>query len=384
MFNLMQTAQEITIRIIIILLLFISTAVFSQEVFDDIDQNKEELQNIQTLNDIKDLKYQVEQFKIQLQSFGKEFVEHKNTDIITLNGILAQLSAGDRNLAIFNIIFALIAIGIGIYVTSMERKVSKIKEHSDNSLREVRRIKEELVELNNSIQHNISGLYEKIKDEETRSLLVRLSNVPEDISNISDILLAREIKDEGDNFVLLRKAYLQIKDTPDAGVAFLGSISRHDSYLLQFFQHFFYRAFLDSEIKEDLIAAYPQLIGCAFECDITYTTKDFIRAILELGLDNSKEDINAFFSKISESKFKENTSLYEAIFDSLLTKEFRLKLFTLLEKKPKEAFPTFYGEMLIREYQGQALSSTDKSIIDEITEYLSLEPETKPEVNKKK
>src|SRR5690606_3282036 len=136
-----------------------------------------------------------------------------------------------------------------------ERKIIKLRNENEELLKQTKETKNEVVEINELIQKDIYGLFLKIKREETIHILNRLVKIPEDISNLSQELLSRELRQE--DYSLLKKAYLKVKVKPEKEntsdfISFSSNYNYKEAYLLLFFQHFLDLSLKDEEINPEL------------------------------------------------------------------------------------------------------------------------------------
>jgi len=302
----------------------------------------------------------------------------------TLDSISNQITAASFNLTIFGFLFGVAAVGLGLYVTQIERKIVLIREENKSLLSETRKFKEEVVKINTQIQNDIYGLFLKIKREETTHILQRLSKIPEDISNLSQQLLSREL--EKSDFTILKDAYLKLKekkpinleDENDKDNEFYNydeQTNYLNSYKLLFFQHFLDLAIKDSTINEDLIDNYNVSVSCAFENDIIKSTIDFTEAIMETGWQSKTKEINAFITALSQSKYQTFDEVYQIIFKNLQTRENHFNLFNLLDDKKEIRIGKLkIGQIIIDKYSSSILNEREQNIINE-TNSISLELE---------
>ena len=361
--NLYETPMK---RILIIILLLCLTNQMQAKTAID--------STLKTMSEKMDfLSKQVSNDKHLLDSLSKEFnflnrqsQFHIRTNEETISSISNQLSSSSYSLTIFGILFSIAGIGIGIYVTYIERKVVALNEQSKNQLEQTERIQREVNEVNKLIQSDIYGLFEKIKREETKHILNRLVKVPRDIGNLNDALLSREL--EREDFDLLKMAYLKLVDEPvPASNQLIIRMNNKDSYLLQFFQHFTDLALKDAEIGPDFSTFYEHGISCAFENDILKTTEDFMKGIIDLGIQNKTKDINNFINGLAKSEFVDLDKLYEIMFESLKNRVERFKFYEIIictteNKKCKVHF----GDLLVSNYSNSELNLTEKGVISEI------------------
>lgn len=274
----------------------------------------------------------------------------------TFNSISNQLSASSNSLTLFGILFGVLAIGLGIYVTYIERKIVIIREKNIDLLNQTQNVKNEVVEINRLIQSDISGLYKKIKKEETSHILDRLMNVPKDISNLLQELLSRDL--EKADFDKLKIGYQKL----------LPSDSWYsEKYKMLFFQHFSELALKDATTKEAFIKYIPTGIECSFENDILKSTNDIFQYFIDEGLVNNKEALNIYFNGLNKSKFKDFKKLYGLIFQKLSQRDKQFLLAQLVESNlGTEDAKINYGTQLIDSYSGTESSESEKIVFNEI------------------
>jgi hypothetical protein len=271
----------------------------------------------------------------------------------TLESISKQLDAASYNLTVFGILFAIAAIGLGGYVTIIERKIVKINEENKVVLQENQKIKNEVKELNRLIQNDIQGLFVKIRREETVHILDRLVRVPKDISNLMDSLLSRELENE--DFTKLKHAYTKLCDNKAVNLEYI------ESYKLLFFQHFLNLAMKDELLRSHLRNFFSDGITSAFENDILKSTNDFFTAVVEIGFANCKQEINYFFKGLGESEYLNNDKVFDVIFTSLKSRENRFEIYALVDNTVNNRDAKIrFGNLLFQNYSDQSLSKSEE------------------------
>lgn len=341
----------------IFLLIFFSISLFANE---NINQKNKQNNEIELKNEqINFLNKENNELKSK-----SEYQEKLNEQ--TLNSISIQLSATSYNLTFFGILFTIIAIGIGFYVTYIERKIVTIREENKALLVQTISTKDEVVEINELIQKDIFGLFLKIKREETIDILKRLLKIPKDISNFSNQLLSREL--EKDDYYLLKEAYNIIKNEPKENDNIF-EMDYSEGYKLLFFQHFLDLAVKDITINKDLLDYYGSAINCAFENDIIKSTEDFMKGILDSGFQSKTDDIVSFFRGISDSKFKNFDKIYEITFNVLKNRDDQFKFFEIISNDIKSRIAKLnFGKLLISSYSNTELSQSEKNAIERTNE----------------
>lgn len=288
----------------------------------------------------------------------KKIETERNINDKTFNSISTQISAASLTLTIMGIVFAIIAIIVGVYVTYVERKIIKIGEENKELLTKNERIKKDVEELNKLIQGDIQGLFSRLKRQETIDLLDRLTRVPKDISNICSLLLSRDLQTE--DFDRLKKAYKNLN--PIDG-------SYKDSYKLLFFQHFLTNTLKDDDLRNEILDFIPSAIQSAFENDILKSTHDFVVAIVDKGINNFKKETTEFFKGLSSSQHKDYDAVYTTIFDTLKNRQNRFDFLNLVDSNNETRIAKIaFGKLLINEYSEKQPTETESLAITNIKE----------------
>lgn len=289
----------------------------------------------------------------RIANLEKKIESDRNINDRTFNSISVQLSVSSYLFTIMGIFFSIVAIGVGVYVTFVERKIVKIRESNQELLNKTLNAKKEVEELNDLIQKDVSGLYYKIKREETIDLLNRLKEIPKDILNIQQLLLTRELLPE--DFEKLKVAFLKV------------SKPYREAYLFQFFQHFLFDSMNHEEIRKELLTIMPQVIEASFENDIIKSSKDFIRAIINNGIHNFKAENNGFFIALSSSKYQNENFIYSLFLDSLSSRKNQFDFLSTIDStnEAKTAKINF-AKLIIEKYPKIKMTESEILIINEI------------------
>jgi hypothetical protein len=292
----------------------------------------------------------------------------------TINSISTQLDSATYNLTIFGILFAIAAIGLGLYVTYIERKIVRIGEENKILLTKNQQIKGDVEALNKLIQSDIYGLFLKIKREESVHTIERLVKVPKDISNVCDTLLSRELHEE--DFAKLKQAYLNLPDKKE------GNYGHY--YLTVFFQHFLGQSLRDENLRVD-IAKFIQLgISAAFENDIVKSTLDFTGVLVDKGIQEFKSEINLFFKGLTNSKYKDYFPVYEVIFDTLKTRKNRFEMFSSIESVAYNRIAKIeFGNVLANKYSLDNPTESEQLAFTELKELKIAQEKTEEEARQK-
>ncbi len=174
------------------------------------------------------------------------------------------------------IVVGILAIGLGISITRQVEKVKSIAEESRVIFDRHLKIRNEVRYLDKNIKSNMKGLYSDLKTEETRALVERLVEVPEDVENLSESLLSREIS--GELFPKIKKAYQFVSETDTVMLA-----GCKQKYRILLFQHFSGQSLFDRDLEDEMENDYPTLMDCSFSNDIIKASGDFIAVTIEKG-----------------------------------------------------------------------------------------------------
>jgi hypothetical protein len=341
----------------LILFLFIPLSLFSQKQDSTlIKLNNRLIQIEKNDNEIVGLKKEI----LELNS---KYDYQVKVNEQTLTSISNQIGASSFNLSIFGILFGIVAIGLGIYVTYIERKIVNIRTENEKLLSESLKIKNEVMGINNQIQDDIYGLFKKIKREETTHILQRLLKVPKDISNLGQQLLSRELLQE--DFSVLKKAYLKLKTQTQEGYNY------NTDYEIIMFQHFLDELVRDEEIGSEFIDSYPHSIYCAFDNDIIKSTEDFIKAIVDIGYQKKGLEINSFIKGLSNSEHKDFNKVYNILFDGLKNRNDQFKFYdNISSEKANRIGKSNFGKLLKKKYSDTELSNSEKLSLEELDEII--------------
>ncbi|MEO9511817.1 MAG: hypothetical protein ABJN84_16940 [Flavobacteriaceae bacterium] len=362
---------------LIIILLF-PLALFSQKKNDSIINSI----NAKVLElDLKSK--ELEEIKREITLIKSQYDYQEKTNEKTLDSISNQIGAASYNLTIFGILFGIAALGLGLYVTYIERKIVNLRVENEKLLGKSIRVKDEVVSINEKIQNDIYGLFLKIKREETVSFLNRLCEVPSDITNVATELFSRELLKE--DFSVLKKAHLSLLEEVNITHETLERYSM--SYYLLFFQHFLDLTIRDEILASGMIDRFATACRSANSKDIVRSTEDFMKAIIDLGFQKHQKEINGFIEGVSDSDHKNFIKIYEIVFDSLGNRDDQFKLYSLIENKDENRpAKVNYGDLLVTKYSESELSESEKTILEDVEKNRIelIESEEKKDKTKKK
>jgi hypothetical protein len=228
-----------------------------------------------------------------------------------------HISFAGYSLGIFSFILTILGIFLALYIN---RQYDKVKEMKD------------IVEITKkAIDGHSTDLYKKLKREETLSLLMRLEEVPEDITNICPLLLSRDLLTE--DFSRIRVSYLKTKDD-----SFDRSVT--DQYIILLTQHFPYESLKDIDIKIDIVSYINNsLLQNMFSRDIKNLFVQVFKYLKESGIsdEQNKIIIKKLLYHYSKSRFQPNMELHSFIKEVIIKSKLNL---TDISDIAKEQAPT--------------------------------------------
>lgn len=253
--------------------------------------------------------------------------------------IANEISAVNTMLVAFTIGLSVIGILLGIYISWLKNRVSKMSDNISEKEQTIIELAKIVEETENKIQSDISSLYAKLRKEETITFLNRLEEEPEDISNLGDLLLARSLDETG--FPIMKRAFMKLltmgEEINESGLL---SFSYREQYTIQFFQHYLMQSMLDNDLRPIIIEDFKTSMNCAFRSDIIKCTEDFCHA---LSVSNAPFDkvvlLTDFLKALNQSKYsnleelknifqeKVNNNILVDAIDRCTTDKVYLKLF---------------------------------------------------------
>lgn len=218
--------------------------------------------------------------------------------------IANEISAINTMLVAFTIVFGIVGVFLGVYISWLQRKVSKMSDNIEKKEQTIIALAKTIEETDQKIQSDISGLYAKLRKEETMTLLKRLEMEPQDIANVLDLLLARPL--ENDGFPILKNAFLKlIKIEADANTdEDIFDSTYKEPFLLLFFQHYLCLSIKDDDLREEIVKGFEHCMACAFKSDIIKSTEDLCKSLkVERASYNKTSILIDYLKALNQSKF---------------------------------------------------------------------------------
>lgn len=244
------------------------------------------------------------------------------------------LNASNSYLTVVSIVIGLLAAGLALYVTYLERKMKSMKDTVSQINQDILAKEAEVKLLVNQVNNDIGGFFVKIRREDTKAMLKRLSRVPEDITNMEDALLSRELETE--DFLLLKQAYMTlIEKGRDKDKVGLFKSTKGEQYLLLFFQHFSGLSVEDDFIRERIVPYFQRGLDCAFDNDVMKVIDDLGGVLGKNNTTFDRLDVLArFISALSRST---ETKDHPEYLEMLKEKINDMQLWQEADEKAKEA-----------------------------------------------
>ncbi len=296
----------------------------------------------------QDVKTKTDSLSISLQK-ANERIEDLSEEIKFLSemldkqtGLIGQEQSAVSNsmsslnilFVAFSVIIAIIAIIGGRYVKKKSEQIEKIKDYVDEKQKDVIKLEEKVskakdsvLEIDNKITSDIDGLYENLRRSETKVLLQRLADVPEDINNLFYSLTSRKLYEE--DFRRFLVAYRNLKNKNEYANYF-------GNYLTLFFQHFCGEAVAQAIVRDELIDNFQILLNNAFEREVEESTKSLILCLNKnQGTFSNEEVLKKYLSALIQSKYKDYKEPYRIILDNYSNKEELKEICKKLNNKPE-------------------------------------------------
>ena len=383
--------------IIISLLLIVSTISYA----------KKSSTNVDTLNiAISQLKTKTNDIDLSIDGLSKQidvisYTVETQKDIISQeqSAIGNSMSSINAILTFFSIILTLGGAFLGFYIRYKERNVKKMlreveekKKNVKSMLSEVEekeknvknmlsevgvkkkevetleektiKTREDIRELNNTITKDIEALYTRLRREETVTFLKRLVYEPEDIDNLINLLLSRDLEENDFKYLLL--AYRKLKDRINSRnykITKIQKISRWD-YLILFFQQFCEQSIGNKLVRDDLIEMLPPIIKSASNRDIDRSTNSLVMC-LNKNINNENDNLVIlliYLEALVNSQFKYYPNPYEIIASKYKNDKELKELWSILESKG--IINQYFGSALCERFKDD--DSYTKSIMEKI------------------
>ena len=188
----------------------------------------------------------------------------------------------------------------------------------------------ELQQLYHDIQGNAREIYENVKREETKALLTRLENVPEDVSTLHGLLLVRPLEEE--DFEIILRAYngLITLNLDIYGITSVEElrkrsqqfINKEEAFMLLFAQHFMGKAIVVPALRSRLQLMFESLFrNYFFKNDAEKSTRDLKAGVATLEVGLQSEIIADYILAMSTSRYAKYMEWYKVLLVDMAEKQ---------------------------------------------------------------
>ncbi len=278
-----------------------------------VDSHSEQINDIK--NDVVAINDKIENIDYALCHQNELIVHEHNAISNSMSSIAILLTA-------VSILIAFGGLILGWFINNRAKTMQELLAQAEDVKKRMSQTKNDIVDINDSIHNDIEKLYQKLRREETKTLLKRLVYEPQDIDNIINLLLSRKLED--DDFKLLLAAYRNYKNESvsntnisydDANIDLLEN-NKHN-YMLLFFQHFCGQASLHELTHEDLVGYFEGAIKCAFKKDINNSTLSLVACMNKA---DNVYDVKELLIKYITALYKSKFNSYEEPYKIIVTK----------------------------------------------------------------
>lgn len=213
-----------------------------------------------------------------LQSINEHIEAVKYIVDLSNSTIANEISAVNTMLVAFTIVFGVVGVLLGLYISWLQRKVSKMSKNIEEKEKKIISLAETVADTDKKIQSDISSLYAQLRKEETMTLLRRLEEEPKDIANLGELLLARPLENKG--FPIMKRAFMKLLAMgPIMDKRSLVHLSYREQYTVLFFQHYLRQSIMDDDLRPEIIKGFNIGMTCAYKSDIIKSTEDLCEAL---------------------------------------------------------------------------------------------------------
>lgn len=193
---------------------------------------------------------------------------------------------------------------------AMTEEVKEMINEAKKTNDDTRAISQAANELNQQIQDNIESLYLRLRDEETKTILQRLKDSPEDVDNAAATLYSRVLDKRF--FIDLKLAYQNLLTRDEVAIR-----DHEDTYQSLFYLHFTKEAMRDPNLVEMFIKGLPESISRAFFTDVVKSTKDYMSAIEIYSNEEKITYISDYVLALQNASFSIPNSIFDDLFEKL-------------------------------------------------------------------
>lgn len=210
-------------------------------------------------------------------------------------------------------------------INNLQQKIKEEAQVISQNIEEGEKQIKILQELTAQFKENSRKIYTHLRNEETKMLIERLVQIPEDIFNISKLLLSRELSADayGDIYTAYQK--LIARGLEAASLTSLDELRLRNPkfnnaehlYALIFTQHFLDQAIQTPVLSEYIQSQFGYLCGCFYRNDAEKCTEDLKRGISSFDVKGQINVLVRFIIALSSTQFKAFKKLYQILMEGL-------------------------------------------------------------------
>lgn len=289
------------------LFLFVSVILWAAP--SSMDQIEQKVNQIE--KDQKEILHEIPSLERQQVLLDKKVTNLTDVIEASNSSINNSLTSTSNYLTVVSIILGLVAAALACYVTYLERKMTLMKDSVGEMCRTVSEKEKEVKKLVDEVNHDVEGLFKRIQREDTKAVLQRLVEVPEDIDNLIRSLFTRVLLPE--DYLYLKKAFMKLKAQGtlakpkeivlNDNIRITAGIDPEDAYLAVFFQHFTGKAVEDTDLSDKIVAYFKDGLDLAFDNDVRMEIENLSKALSKKEADyDRKKVLRAFRDALSQSE----------------------------------------------------------------------------------
>jgi hypothetical protein len=280
----------------------------------------------------------------------------------SFSGVSTQLAAANHFFGIVATVVALVAIGLGLYMTYLAKRMADSYTKAQALLKKSESVKTEVDQLNEMIKSNWSKLYREIKEEETKYIIARLKKEPRDITNFGTILESRDLSNE--YYTDLKACLLSL--LPD----YYTDRKFREEYILIFFRHYAGLAFFDAQLADVLKSNSYICFRNAFNSDILSITKDLVNASIERDFRKEGEELIEFMGALRANVLPQGglklEDVLSIVWEGLISKANRFAFYQMMPDAGYYLdFKVIHGRKLVEKYGTLGNSESENLILTE-------------------
>lgn len=234
-------------------------------------------------------------------------------------------------LGVFTFAITIAAIGLGLYVSSVYKKIESASQSQKLHMENAERAEKKAEELYNLMVNDVHQLYAKIKKTETDYIFARLERVPEDISNFVSELFSRDLEEE----------YFEKLSSITMDLIARGRRKDTERACMLLFQHFPYQAMYDGKLRPQFLKKMARAIRGSNLLDLRKAIPLILRAMNEKGISFHKAELRDMFKALSSSRYKDKSELYNSMTSSINNVDKWREIFEAIKPYSENITPKF-------------------------------------------